>query len=340
MSGNDTTMHIADFIHTYPGMYIVQSFFHALIATIITGSAIEAWKIDSPIVRQRFRLSVILIAIFSFPVYQLINPERGTLFFRLDALFDSSRWLEMELWSVVPLSLFFVALFVVTSVIFVLQEMVPILRHFIEPTVDPQFAVIRPSKASPVGKALRGISANLPDLFIIHDEEMVLFSNTRGKPAIYMSAGLAKKLTAEQLQAAVAHEMAHIARSKYSILLAGFILRTLMFFNPVVLVEFRRAIRNEEKICDDIAVSLTGKPSALAETLKKFYSLEHEEDLVEGEAPRQASGKVSLEEYSHNLQLETRIARLEEGRPPVREEAWFPLVLSFAIIAVINYYVV
>ena len=333
-------MHIADFFHTYPGMYIIQSFFHALIATIITGAAIEAWKIDSPIVRQRFRLSVILLAIFSFPLYQLINPERGTLFFRLDALFDSSRWLEMELWGVVPLYLFFIAIFVITSIIFVLQEMVPILRHFIEPTVDPQIAVIRPSEESPVGKALRGISAALPDVFIIHDEEMALFSNTRGKPAIYLSAGLANQLTAEQIQAAVAHEMAHIARSKFSVLLAGFILRTLMFFNPVVLVEFRRAIRNEEKICDDIAVSLTGKPSALAETLKKFYSQEHEEDPVGEDTPNHASRKISLEEYSHNLQIETRIARLEEGGPSLRDGAWFPLVFSFSIIAVINYYVV
>jgi len=333
-------MHIADFFHTYPGMYIIQSFFHALIATIITGSAIEAWKINSPIVRQRFRLSVILLSIFSFPLYQLINPERGTLYFRLDALFDSSRWLKMELGGVVPLYVFFIAIIAVTSIIFVLQEMVPILRHFVEPTVDPQIAVIRPSEESPVGKALRGITTALPDVFIIHDDEMVLFSNTRGKPAIYLSAGLAKKLSAEQIQAAVAHEMAHIARSKYSVLLAGFILRTLMFFNPVVLVEFRRAIRNEEKICDDIAVSMTGKPSVLADTLKKFHSMEHEEDVAEGEAPEPSSHKVRLEEYSHNLQLETRIARLEEGVQPVREDEWFPLIFSFSIILAINYYVV
>ncbi len=333
-------MRIADFFHTYPGMYIMQSFYHALIATIITGAAIEAWKIDSPIVRQRFRLSVILLSIFSFPLYQLINPERGTLFFRLEALFDSSRWLEMELWGIVPLSLFFIAIFVVTSIIFVLQEMVPILRHFVEPTVDPQIAVIRPSEESSVGKALLEISATLPDVFIIAVEELVLFSNTRGKPAIYLSAGLANQLTPEQIQAAVAHEIAHIARSKFSVLLAGFMLRTLMFFNPVVLVEFRRAIRNEEKICDDIAVSITGKPSALAETLKKFHSLEHKEAPVEGDAPNQSPRKVGLEEYSSNLQLETRIDRLEEGKSSVQDGEWFPLFFSLGIIAVINYYVV
>ena len=80
---NDSTikMIIPNIFHTYLGMYMAQSFIHALIATIITGAAIEAWKIDSPAVRQRFRLSVILIAIFSFPIYQLINSERSTLFF-------------------------------------------------------------------------------------------------------------------------------------------------------------------------------------------------------------------------------------------------------------------
>lgn len=333
-------MHIADFFHSYPGMYLIQSLIHALIATIITGAAIEAWKIDIPLVRQRFRLSVVLLAIVSFPLYQLIDPERGTLFSRLNALFDSTRWLEMELWGVVPLSLFPIVVFAATSVIFFLQEMGPILRHFVAPTVDPQLTVVRPSEDSPVGRALHGLAAPLPDIFIIEDEELVIFSNTRGTPAVYLSTGLANALTADQLRTAVAHELAHITRSRNWVLIPGFILRTLMFFNPVVLVEFRRVIRNEEKICDDIAVSMTGKPAALAETLRKFHSQEYLEHVATEGGPGSAKRRIDLEEYSHNLQLETRIDRLENWDPSGRGGEWAPLLLSLGIIVVINYYVV
>jgi Zn-dependent protease with chaperone function len=331
-------MQIPNIFNTPVGMYMAQSFLHALVATLVTGAAIEVWQIESPVVRQRFRLTVILLSIFSFPLYQLIDRDRSSLFFRAEALLDSSRWLELQLAGLLPLHLVLAAVFTVTSLIFVFQEMLPILRHFIVPTVEPHLAVVKPAPGSPVSKALMPLAERLPEVFIIHDDESVLFSTTFKNPAIYISAGLARKLTAEQLQAAVAHEIAHITRSKRPVLLAGFFLRTLMFFNPVVLVEFRRAIRNEEKICDDIAARITGKPYVLAQALKRFYFYEKDELPEQEEKP--PSFKINLEEYSHGLQLETRIARLEHHSPARNGEDWFPFYLSLAVIVIINFYVV
>ena len=256
----------------------------------------------------------------------------------MNALFDSNRWLDIQLLDVIPLHLFLVLMFAMTTFIFIFQEMLPILRHFIVPTVEPQIAVIKPGEESPVRRALKPLNRILPEIFIVHDDESVLFSTTFKNPAIYISVGLAKRLTAEQLQAAVAHEIAHIKRSKRPILLAGFVLRMLMFFNPVVLVEFRRAIRNEEKICDDMAAGMTGKPCILADALKLFYSPEEESENGQlGEPP---AFKVKLEEYSHTLQLETRIARLEQWSGITESKSWLPFLLSIAVILVINYYIV
>ncbi len=332
-------MQIPNLFHTSFGMYLAQSLLHALLATLIAGAAIEAWKIESPRVRQRFRLTVILFAIFSFPLYHLMNSERNAVLFRSHALFDSFRWLDIELLGVFPMHLGLALLFGATTLVFFFQEMVPIVRHFLTPSVEPQFALIKPADDSPVGKALRALPRPLPDIFIIHEDEPMLFSTTkRRSPAIYLTTGLAKKLTGEQLRAAVAHEMAHIARSRPLLLIGGFLLRSLMCFNPVVLVEFRRAIRNEEKICDDIAVGMTGNAHALAEALRAFYAAD---DQAEESAPaRPKRTKLSLEEYSHNLQLHTRIARLEKGEADEAGTAWFPFVLSFGVIAVINYFIV
>lgn len=331
-------MNIPNIFHTVPGMYMVQSFLHALVATLITGGAIAAWKIESPRVRQRFRLSVILISIFSVPLYQLINKDRGSLFFRIDALFNSHRWLDMELWNVIPLHLFLVTIFAATMFIFIFQEMLPILRHFAMPTVDPDIAVIRPGHDSVVVKALKPLSDRLPDLFIVQEDEPVIFSTTFKKPAIYLSAGLAQILNADQVRAAVAHEIAHIARSRRPVMLAGFVLRMLMFFNPVVLVEFRRAIRNEEKICDDMAAAMTGKPEVLADTLRRFYA--PDEDPREAPDRSGQSVKMRLREYSHALQLETRIARLEQWSGTAEDSGWFPYSVSLGVILFINYGIV
>ena len=45
-------------------------------------------------------------------------------------------------------------------------------------------------------------------------------------------------LSVEQLQAALAHEFAHVVRSRRPLLIAVYLLRIVMFFNPVVLVAF------------------------------------------------------------------------------------------------------
>ena len=69
--------------------------------------ALRAWKINDPLIRQRFRLTVVLFPIFSFPFYQAINPDRGSVIFRLNALFDVNRWLNVELWGVISFGLLF-----------------------------------------------------------------------------------------------------------------------------------------------------------------------------------------------------------------------------------------
>lgn len=319
-------------------MYMAQSFLHALIATIIASTALEIWKIDSPSIRQRFRLSVILYACFSFPVFQVINPERSGLFFRLDALFDSNRWLALTIFGVVPAHVLLAALFLVTAMVFLFQEMLPILRHFLEPSIPPQIAVSRLAEDSPVGRIARSLPPPAPEVFIMHEDDLLLFSTTRKKRAIYISTGLALRLTSIELRASLAHEMAHISRSRRSVLLAGFILRTFMFFNPIVLIEFRRAIRNEEKICDDIAVAMTGDPISLANALRKLHI--QNDDLQPPEPQGRPPAKVTLEEYSYTLQLNSRISRLRSSGRPAGNASWFPFVYAFGITSLITYFVV
>ena len=69
-------MNISSIFHAWPGMYLAQSFLHSLIAALIVDTALLAWKIEAPVVRQRFRLLVIVLPIISFPLYQAITPER------------------------------------------------------------------------------------------------------------------------------------------------------------------------------------------------------------------------------------------------------------------------
>lgn len=330
-------MSISDFFDSYPGMYIAQSFCHSLIAAIIVDRSIQAWKITNPAVRQRFSFIVILIPIFSFPLYQIINPDRGSIAFRLKALFDINKWLNLELLGKIPLGFFFIFILFITTLIFFSQEIIPILRHTLE-SKRPGFEGKRPDPFSIVNRALESLPAKKPDIFIIDDNDFILFSGSGKNGAIIISTGVIDVLNIEQLQAALAHEIAHIERSRRPLILIIFFLRILMFFNPVVLIEFRRAVQEDEKICDDIAVSLTQKPYALAETLKRLYYTT--KDLNPLRIRKLSSLRTALDEYSHNILIESRIQRLEQGLTNKNDRGWLIFIVTFIAIMIINYFVV
>ena len=330
-------MSISTFFSSFAGMYVAQSFCHSLIASVLMDQALRAWRIDDPLIRQRFRLTVVFFPIFSFPFYQAINPDRGSVLFRLSALFDVNRWLNVELWGVISFGLLFLIVLAITSLIFLFQEMIPILKHTLESSTMEHEGTRRESDPF-IESASRALSIETPQVLVVEDEELVIFSTTGKNPLIVVSTGLTEALTPDEMQAALAHEIAHIARSQRPLLLAVFFLRMILFFNPVALIEFRRVVRNEEKICDDIAASLTHRPEALAEALKKFYAVRKapEPDTK----PKPLFTPVPLEEYSYNIQLDGRIARLVQNPRHNASGGWFLLIVVFLIVASINYFVV
>lgn len=330
-------MNLSGLFGSYPGMYVTQSFFHLVISAIIVDTAIRVWKISDPRVTQRFRFLAILYPIFSFPLYQIVNPGRGSIFFRQEAIFDSNRWLLLDLWGRIPLGIFFILMLFFTTMIFLLQELVPVVRHTLE-SRDEELGEEQYCDNSSVIQALAPLAGEKPEILVLEDDDHIVFSTTGKRAAVYISSGLVKTLTPEQVQAAVAHEIAHIERSKRPMLFIVFLMRILMFFNPIVLLEFRRATQDEEKICDDMAVSLTKKPHALSETLKKLYRGTEDADLPQ---IRQLSNfKDSLEEYSHYMHIQSRIERLEGGSASKRGGEWFTFSFALIAIIIINYFVV
>lgn len=320
-------------------MYVTQSFFHALIASIIAGRAIRMLGVGDPRIKQRFYIMAIIVPVVCFPIYQIITPDRGSILFRLDALFDSGRWLNVSLFGKVPLAAIFGAILLITSLIFIFQEMLPVMRHMFEskggmPDAEP------PQPGSRVSRALEGLGMDMPAIYIFDDDPM-LFSRTGDDAAVFLSTGIIEKLSDEELQAAVAHELAHIRRSKRPLLMAAFLLRIPMFFNPIVMMEFRKAAHEEEKVCDDMAVAMTGGPAALAEAIKKFYHIEE----AHNNAVRMTAAETAkaVEEHGHNLLLMGRVERLEkEGAQHAvkASSGWFEFIVTTGLVIGINYFVV
>lgn len=328
-------MDISTIFNTYPGMYITQSFCHSVIAFLIVERTIHIWEITNPLVRQRFRIIIILTAVFSMPLYQIITPDRGSIMFRQSSLFDSKRWLYLEI-GPLPIGLVFIIILLVTSLIFFFQELIPIIKHTIESKEPP--GIEEDYNIPPLKTALEEIKDKLTEIRIIKDEDYILYSTTGRSPTIYISTGIIGSLTVDQLRSVIAHEMAHIKRNKIPLLTIIYLLRVLMFFNPLILIEFRRITQEEERICDDMAVSITKNPKALSEALEKLYL--HDKSKVIISKKKLSNLKETLEEYSHNFHIEVRIKRIEKGINRVATGHWGIFVFILLVIMIINYFVV
>jgi beta-lactamase regulating signal transducer with metallopeptidase domain len=87
------------------------------------------------------------------------------------------------------------------------------------------------------------------------------------RPVIWLPLGLLARLPADQIEALLAHELAHIARLDWlwNALQCG--VESLLFFHPGVWWLSRRVRQEREHACDDLAVLACGNAIALAEAL-------------------------------------------------------------------------
>jgi Zn-dependent protease with chaperone function len=331
-------MALSAIINSFPGACVVQSFFHSLMAAAVAEIAVKSFGIRNPRSRQRLFLAVIVAPVVTVPAYLLAVPYRDSVPFRTAALFDSGRWLFLEALGFLPVVAVLVLAFLVASLSFVFQELAPILSQTLHPTRADRAA--RDGAADPaVGQALAPLPGTAPPVFIVEDDDLFIFSTTGRNASITLSSGLAAALSADQLRAALAHEIAHVTRSRLPLLPAVFFLRVVMFFNPVVLMAFRRAVQEDERICDEMAVALTGDRVALAETLRTLYLGPQESGAARG--GRSALHLVEdMDRYSHRLNIESRIAGIADGSGAAEDGGWLAVASSLAVIAALNYFIV
>ncbi len=93
------------------------------------------------------------------------------------------------------------------------------------------------------------------------------------KPIILFPLGAVAGLSSEQMEAILAHELAHILRKDYFFNIVQSIVEILFYFHPAVWW-LSNTIRNErENCCDDIAVSISGNSLSYAKALVNLQEL-------------------------------------------------------------------
>lgn len=93
------------------------------------------------------------------------------------------------------------------------------------------------------------------------------------RPVILLPASALTGLTAAQLQAIIAHELAHIRRFDYLTNLLQSLIETLLFYHPAVWWVSRRVRVERENCCDDLAVAVCCDVQTYARALIEMEQL-------------------------------------------------------------------
>jgi TonB family protein len=93
------------------------------------------------------------------------------------------------------------------------------------------------------------------------------------RPVILLPASALAGLTPEQLEAVLAHEMAHIRRHDYLVNVLQSLVETVLFYHPAVWWVSARIRHERELCCDDLAVRSCGDPVCYARALTRLERL-------------------------------------------------------------------
>jgi beta-lactamase regulating signal transducer with metallopeptidase domain len=119
--------------------------------------------------------------------------------------------------------------------------------------------------------------------------------------------GSFERLTSEQQESILAHELAHVMRGDPRWFALGEVVRAVFFFQPLNGTAMRKLKENSEFLCDDAAVRQTGKQGALAECLAEL--------AARVAAPRPSFGTaLGGERGSLLVQRVARVLSAEAGR--------------------------
>ena len=253
--------------------YAGQAIVHALVAALVVEALVRLWRVEIPDLRLAFRLLVLAFPLLVLPAFFLLAPARGEEWFRDRwAIFAGRRWGGLGVWGVAADRLGLILVSGVGVTLF-LRDLLPFLAERFRGRAlsssmvpDGNEAVARelPKVAGAMGLAA-------PPVLLLEEPAPVLLCAGVLRPTLILSRGTLEILDGRELSAALAHEVAHLARWDPMV---GWLLiaaRAAMFFNPAVQVAARAMIQEMEWRADDLAVAATGDALAVASGLVKLF---------------------------------------------------------------------
>jgi Zn-dependent protease with chaperone function len=258
--------------------HVVQS----AAAAGVAGALLSAWGVSRPSVRLKFWLLALILPAALLPLFALAAPVRQSDPFRQSAaLFVAARWTALRVgpWRLGPFLAAFVA---AAGVGLYLRDLVPALRQGWRVRAHGGDG---DSRSDDIARRVAGHAARLgvapPKARLVQDEDgAYLYCRGFLSPLILVSTGTLATLSPEELDAALAHEVGHVAGRHLALCWGLIAVRSILLFNPVAQILGRSAILEMEREADDASAGTTGSPGALASALAKLGVLAGDDGMI------------------------------------------------------------
>ena len=109
-----------------------------------------------------------------------------------------------------------------------------------------------------------------PAILVLPRGQVGAFTTGGRRPQILISRTVLEGLDDDEIDAVLAHELAHIGAKDVQVVTTAGFLRDLVAWNPIAHISFRRLTANRELEADRRAAEITGNPLAVASGLVKM----------------------------------------------------------------------
>jgi Zn-dependent protease with chaperone function len=318
---------------------LTQAIFHTVVASLFVEALVRGWQVREPRQRIALRLVALGYPLVLFPALVRFGVDRADESFRdATALFSARAWGDLRFLGI-GLDRWWLGVFASIGVALFLMDFLPLFRRKGRPPVaQADDVTVRRLDAAlfPVAAKLR---VRPPTVRFVESEVPMLFCTGVRRQEIVLSRGALALLDDEELEAAFAHELAHLARHDPAVSWVVMGARALMFFNPAFQVVSRVVVRDAEQVADEGATAACGHRLPLAAGLLKLHRATSRYAPVPRSLPFAAALTEPIEK-AHARDLEVRCRRLLEPAP--RPLPWGPVrvLLAAASLTLMLYYVV
>jgi Zn-dependent protease with chaperone function len=312
-----------------PLAFLSQSILHALVAAVFVEALLRAWRVEDGSWRLRFRRLALAAPLVWLPAIWVVAPiRRSPVFVANWALFAGERWNEIRLGGAGLGDLLLLMACGTGSALF--------LRDALPPLIDALRGAKRPLASGPWHPTTAGLRSLVaaraaalaippPVVTLVDTPAPVLLCEGARDPVLVISPPVIERLDADELDAAITHELAHARHRDPAWGYFLIVVRAALFFNPAAQWIARAMVDDIERRADQTAAAALGHPEALARAIERLSEAGH---------PPPLDGHASFERVFWRIRQEglaRRCARLRQAPALGRVRASHALVAAAAL---------